>query len=261
MCPAITPWHRAYLLGFENALRSVPGCEQVTLPYWDITTAFPDVLTQAPFDAYTLPQDIGHGYNAGYITQRYSPSQIESNLAAYGVGDDINRALSKTNWEDFHGFIDNRPNNTIISAHDSGHVATGPTMADQNVAAFDPVFWFFHSNWDRLFWQWQTEMNATNLQGLLTTIESTASKQIFTIPVLEALAPFKLKTVDIVDSVNSLDVDYQPPATGNVVMKAAKLQQSTASLRSFRVKTDTVDVRVNGVNRLQIPRRASSCIC
>lgn len=31
------PWHRAYLLRLENALRSVPGCADVTLPFWDET--------------------------------------------------------------------------------------------------------------------------------------------------------------------------------------------------------------------------------
>ncbi|KAF8340774.1 putative tyrosinase [Amanita rubescens] len=30
-------WHRAYVLELENALRSVPGCEDVTLPFWDET--------------------------------------------------------------------------------------------------------------------------------------------------------------------------------------------------------------------------------
>ena len=28
-------WHRIYLFHFENALRSIPGCQDVTLPYWD----------------------------------------------------------------------------------------------------------------------------------------------------------------------------------------------------------------------------------
>ena len=28
-------WHRVYVLRLENALRSVPGCENVRLPYWD----------------------------------------------------------------------------------------------------------------------------------------------------------------------------------------------------------------------------------
>lgn len=31
-------WHRAYLLRLENALRSIPGCEAVTLPFWDETS-------------------------------------------------------------------------------------------------------------------------------------------------------------------------------------------------------------------------------
>ncbi|HEV2755644.1 MAG TPA: tyrosinase family protein, partial [Actinomycetota bacterium] len=32
------PWHRAYLRVFEDQLRTVPTCENVTLPYWDLTT-------------------------------------------------------------------------------------------------------------------------------------------------------------------------------------------------------------------------------
>jgi tyrosinase len=32
-------WHRAYLYTIENALRSIKGCEDVTLPYWDETEA------------------------------------------------------------------------------------------------------------------------------------------------------------------------------------------------------------------------------
>ncbi|RPB20141.1 Di-copper centre-containing protein [Terfezia boudieri ATCC MYA-4762] len=28
-------WHRAYLLRLEDALRSIPGCQNVTLPFWD----------------------------------------------------------------------------------------------------------------------------------------------------------------------------------------------------------------------------------
>lgn len=31
-------WHRAYLLHLENALRSIPGCEDVSIPYWDELT-------------------------------------------------------------------------------------------------------------------------------------------------------------------------------------------------------------------------------
>ena len=191
--PAYNPWHRAYLIGFENALRSVPGCENVTLPYWDITTPFPEVLKHPPFDSYTLPEDVGQGFNAGYVTTRFDYDVIQQKLLQSGVTDCINRALTMTDWEDFHGLIAGAKNNTIISAHDNGHNSIGPTMSNPLVAAFDPVFFFFHSNWDRLFWKWQKQMQATTLNALLTTINQTTDKlsyQIFTNPVLEALAPF-----------------------------------------------------------------------
>jgi hypothetical protein len=260
--PAYNPWHRAYLLGFENALRSVPGCENVTLPYWDITTPFPALLKSAPYDSYTLPQDIGGGYNQGYVTQRYAYPDIQDNLQQYGVTDDVNRALTKTDWEDFHGFWSGAPYNTIIAAHDGGHGSIGPTMADQSVAAFDPVFWFFHSNWDRLWWQWQVKVGATNLNGLLSTINKTTdmlSYQIFTLPVLEAIAPFTtgplgLNTLKVIDSVGSLGVDYAPPATQAPPLAFALKTSRTASIdRKVSIEPQRAMVSVSGVNRVKIP--------
>lgn len=31
-------WHRAYLMRLENALRSIPGCADVAMPFWDETS-------------------------------------------------------------------------------------------------------------------------------------------------------------------------------------------------------------------------------
>jgi tyrosinase len=48
-------WHRMYVLWIENALRSVPGCAGVTMPYWDETSpeslegGIPWALTQKDF--------------------------------------------------------------------------------------------------------------------------------------------------------------------------------------------------------------------
>jgi hypothetical protein len=259
--PAYNPWHRAYLIGFENALRSVPGCEEVTLPYWDITKPFPEVLKHPPFDSYVLPEDIGQGFKAGYVTTRFPYDEIQDNLLQMDVTGDVNRALTKTDWEDFHGLFAGAPNNTIISAHDSGHNSIGPTMSNPEVAAFDPVFFFFHSNWDRLFWKWQKQMKATTLNGLLTTIDKTTdplSYQTFTNPTVGKLNPFTsnpphLDAVSIVDSADTLDVDYQEPEAATAVTMLAKTLLTIAASRTFSVATDRVDVRVDGINRLKIP--------
>jgi tyrosinase len=45
-------WHRAYLLSLENALRKAPGCENISLPYWnELFTDDPTVLP--PIDSYS----------------------------------------------------------------------------------------------------------------------------------------------------------------------------------------------------------------
>lgn len=259
--PGYNPWHRAYMLAFENALRTVPGCEDVTLPYWDITTPIPAVLKQAPFANYTLPEDVGQGYNKGYVTTRYDDATIAKNMAQYDVFADIKRALTKTDWEDFHGFFAGAPYNTIIAAHDGGHNSIGDTMADQSVAAFDPIFWFFHANWDRLYWKWQGQMQATDLNGLISTINKDSdplSYQIFTDPALELLNPFttnppKVTTVSTINSVESLNVTYQEPATLMAVSTVPRTKLTALTSEKFSVKTDRVLVTVSGVNRLKIP--------
>lgn len=260
--PGFNPWHRAYLLSFEDALRSVPGCESVTLPWWDITTPFPDVLKAAPFDQYVLQADAaGPDYLKGYITQRFSYDQIAAYLLQYDVTSDIQRALSKTDWEDFHGFWSDAAHNTIIAAHDGGHNSIGPTMQDQGVAAFDPVFWFFHCNLDRLYWEWQKRMDATDLHGLMTTIDQASdpiSYQLFTDAALGALNPFtggalELDAVATIDSAKRLDVSYAQSHALPGAQFSAKTQRKVAASQGFTVSADLVNVRVGGINRLKIP--------
>ena len=59
-------WHRVYLVKLEEALQSIPGCEEVMLPYWDETSAdslqggIPWALTQKDFvlDGKTIPNPL-----------------------------------------------------------------------------------------------------------------------------------------------------------------------------------------------------------
>lgn len=92
-------WHRAYLLRLENSLRSIPGCENVTIPFWDETAdldnPIPAILTSPtfnldgdptnPFYSYTLQEALvenvasaGSRYTklAGYQTVRYPLSGL-----------------------------------------------------------------------------------------------------------------------------------------------------------------------------------------
>lgn len=267
--PGYNPWHRIYLLGFEDALRSVPGCENVTLPYWDITTqVLPDVLTKAPFDSYTFPKDVGPApYTAGYKTMRSDAATLKANLQHYQVTQDINNASAQPDWEDFNGFWGGATYDTIISAHDHGHNSFGAmynnptdkkpyTMPDQDVAAFDPVFWFFHANWDRLWWDWQQKVGATTQSGLLSTIDKEKdpiSYTLFTDAAADPLSPFKFSAIDSIN-LNSLGVDYADSAFSSQSANfVAKTRKAVPASSQFMVKSNMVNVRVQGVNRLKIP--------
>lgn len=52
-------WHRAYLLRLENALRSIEGCADVALPYWNeldpesLSSGLPEVFTNKTFELDT----------------------------------------------------------------------------------------------------------------------------------------------------------------------------------------------------------------
>jgi len=59
-------WHRVYLVKLEEALRSIPGCEDVVMPYWDetsdesIANGIPWSLTRENFvlDGRTIPNPL-----------------------------------------------------------------------------------------------------------------------------------------------------------------------------------------------------------
>jgi tyrosinase len=109
-------WHRAYLVRLEDALRSIPGCGDVTMPFWDECSAdslsggIPAALTQKDFvlDGQTIPNplrsfvlthgivdhlspfpDTDYGKPKGYETVRYPLSGL--------VGPDDKEATDKHN--------------------------------------------------------------------------------------------------------------------------------------------------------------------
>jgi tyrosinase len=243
------PWHRAYLKVFEDALRSVPGCNAVTLPYWDITTPWPDLLEQPPFASYKLPQDPGAtadpsqaGKYFPYTTERFSPEQIAENVKMKGVFDDINTALNQSRWGTFNkgGY-----QKFSIQAHDSGHNSVGPTMAQQEVSAYDPAFWFFHCNIDRLWLQWQQKATAATLAGFVSTLSGNTDWLLS--PPLNALQPFKTTA----DETISLGISYE--FDGPEVPLVNELGSIPAA-RTFLIKRSApVSVRVKGIDRLNIP--------
>jgi tyrosinase len=119
-------WHRVYLLKLEDALRSIPGCQDVTLPFWDETSddslnkGIPQALTQKDFvlDGQTIPNplrsfvfpkgivdhlspipDADYSKPKGYETVRYPLSGL--------VGTDADRAATAAHNAQFPNYDTN----------------------------------------------------------------------------------------------------------------------------------------------------------
>jgi tyrosinase len=253
------PWHRAFIRTFEDALRSVPGCADVTLPYWDITDAPPDFLYSAPFDSYTLPRDIhideddpDFSYPAGYRTSRFAAQAIKDNVASRQIPEGITAALAMFSWGDFA--LAN-PTGIEWHPHDAGHVATGKTMSVPDAASFDPIFWFFHANWDRLWWQWQLSMQAATRWSFRSTVTSGLTGFLQAPDnVLEGTGDYKRAELQLDLAASGVEYALPHDAAPEVMEAAPAMFGSAAASRRMKVGTGpVVSVRVKGINRLPIP--------
>jgi tyrosinase len=239
--PRYNPWHRVYVDRFEAALRTVPGCEDIRLPYWDILKPIPDWLYKPPFDSYTLPQDVSEEYKAGHKVTRFDPQAIYASLASYDVASDIRRALNSTNFEAF--------TETIERAHNGGHLSIGPSggMGDSDVAAFDPIFWFFHCNWERMWWSWQKRYGADTPDKFRSTV---SDQTWLDDPLFNSLDPFGITTLETIDT---SAYAYEEPALQFTDFAGFKTGNIPVA-RAFRLdKSSELSIRVKGIERLRIP--------
>jgi tyrosinase len=131
------PWHRVFLLKFEQALRAIHP--DVTLPYWDWTQSSEQSIS---------------AWLASVTPTVVTPTQtINVTRAPHTTGDlaliasNTPNALAQTTFNNFTSVLE--------GIHDSVHVWVGGSMGSIATAPADPIFWMHHANIDRLWWQWQ----------------------------------------------------------------------------------------------------------
>jgi tyrosinase len=154
------PWHRRYLLEFEEALMAahtrLGGTAPLALPYWHWPDPFPDWLegflpqahpqTGVPVPARrnASPPQKPSTADESYIVENFM-SQLPGVLATpylrftYGL----------EGWG-------RRADNTSLPAHNHVHSWVGGIMNNTSFSPADPVFWLHHAEVDRLWALWQT---------------------------------------------------------------------------------------------------------
>lgn len=176
-CPAFLPWHRQFLLEFENDLRETHNdFKDVALPYWDWSrdrqgaSVFTDEF-MGPFNPYDEQvilgpfgsllgkweckfwnvltndyEDIASLRRAEALGPMPSPEAAEKVMRDFPVYD-----MSPWDGDATGGFREQ----IEVNLHNVVHFAVGGYMADPRRAVNDPVFFLHHANIDRLWACWQ----------------------------------------------------------------------------------------------------------
>lgn len=164
------PWHRAYLLMYERAVRKLTSNNDFALPYWDWTLdrQMPQAFTEktvngqpnslfesrrdaSPTDA--LPDStVGQAVINSILTQ--SPFETFGTSRPDGQ-DNLDQSWVNCEFCGQSGTLESTPHNLV-------HNFVGGIMANAN-SSLDPIFFGHHGNIDRIWWMWsQSGTNSTD---------------------------------------------------------------------------------------------------
>jgi len=174
------PWHRAFVLHFEEELQAVTP--SVFVPYWNWIQQ-----RQIPPQ---LNGFLGLSFGRNPLSADLLPKQNTSvhwpAAQGGGVVADMNSILGLTDYMDFSVALESGPHNYV-------HNWVGGAMADPTISPEDPIFWMHHGNIDRIWKLWEQ-----NNQG--KTSPATGK--------LRKLDPWK-DTIDSVNNIATLKYSYQ----------------------------------------------------
>ncbi len=160
------PWHRAYLLSYERAVRQLTGNNEFALPYWDWTQdrQMPPAFVEPTFNGQPNP-----------LFEEQRDATPTDSLPDSTVGPGIiNQILVQTPFETFGTSRPVGPDNVAqnnldqswincercgtegtleATPHDLVHGFVGGIMGQAN-SALDPLFMMHHCNIDRIWWTW-----------------------------------------------------------------------------------------------------------
>ena len=203
------PWHRAYLVSFDHAVRDQDA--GAILAWWDWTSASAHEvgvpLSYQEDDASDNPLATGVlpaiGGDPPRRTKRFpgDPAELpfmDRPNPAVGLPS-VESILELSQFVDF--------SNQLQNVHDFIHGWTGGTnpenpdeggdMGSIAVSAFDPIFWAHHAMIDRLWYLWQLKWGVNNVPADYLD---------------KVLAPFPFTVRDVLD-VRELGYDYAVSAT------------------------------------------------
>ena len=174
------PWHRVYLVKFEEMLNKVMKQEEnedysIAVPYWDwvVDQDIPKMFQTDPIFSPSFDVDIYLWRDAGvppilttfnnFKVKRFPRTDPEVELPTQEEMDLIKR---ETEYPRFSLFLEGSPHNTVhmwVGGINPNPDPNNPfdytgAMGDAHVSPCDPLFYLHHANIDRIWAGWQKKL-------------------------------------------------------------------------------------------------------
>ncbi len=158
------PWHRMYILHFEEIVRKAIGesklSENWALPYWNYGLGGENLTLPRPFREPTVDgkpnplyvKDRKGGINSGAKIPAGAASAVHALSRPHFIG-----KAEFGGGETAPGHFQTQMGQLEGTPHGAIHVEVGGWMSNPDTAAQDPIFWLHHSNIDRLWTVWNAE--------------------------------------------------------------------------------------------------------
>lgn len=146
------PWHRMFVLAFENIIRAVSKRDDFTLPYWNYSVSGP---THGVLPDPFLKKD-DPVYGPLYVAERNRLANAGQPIDQGQPDDPLGlQALTQAQYSP-SGALQGFCLALDSGLHGNVHVLTGnrENMGAVPWAARDPIFWLHHCNIDRLWASW-----------------------------------------------------------------------------------------------------------
>jgi tyrosinase len=183
------PWHRVYLIKFEEMLNNVVKQEannnsSIALPYWnwaterDIPELFHDPIFRPTFDIDVyLWREVGlppvlTTFN-DFKVKRFLGT--DPDVPELPTKEEVDQIKSETEFARFSLGLESGPHNRVhmwVGGENPNPDPNNPfdytgAMGDAHVSPCDPIFYLHHANIDRIWAGWQKELED---QGTLSHI-------------------------------------------------------------------------------------------
>ena len=199
------PWHRAYMYYYEKYLQNAMGDGDLAMCYWNWRDqqadpeGIPDAYAKKkidnqpnPLNSYKmnvngrLPDGSEVHVNRNTVRDVGTLFTIED-IREITISQRIDIPHLVNDVDDFKQFSEGRN-----GWHNLIHAYVGGDMNNQNLAAYDPLFFAHHVTIDRIWALWQGQHGINNMPDYLKS---------------QLLMPWGVKVEDVLD-IHTLDYEY-----------------------------------------------------